>query len=311
MTALAIDLGGTKLSLAVFTQKGRMVVKQTCAVEKRAGAEVGDLIAEQVTAILSDRADIESIGIAVPGIYHGKKGTVWAPNITGWDNYPLLEQMQKTTTIPVTIDSDRACYILGETWMGNARNCRHAIYLAVGTGIGAGVLIDGRVLRGAHDIAGAIGWLALRQDFDKKYIGIGDFEYHASGEGIARVAKDLLPEEKNYAGMLRQRESITTRDVFAAYEQNDKFATKVLHVCIRYWGIAVANLVSVFNPEKIIFGGGVFGPAVQFIPAIKEEAVKWSQPISMTQVSIESSTLGTDAGLYGAAWLAFQHINTQ
>jgi glucokinase len=311
MTALAIDLGGTKLSFAVFSEGGEMIYRQIVALEGRKGTEVGHLIAEEAKKIIAAHINIQSIGIAVPGIYHKKNGTVWAPNIKDWEDYPLLQQMQQSTDIPITINSDRACYILGELWMGNAKNCDDAIYLAVGTGIGAGILIDGKILHGARDIAGAIGWMALHQPFEEKYINCGCFEYYASGEGIAKLAKELLVKEKNYNGLLSQKTaaSLTAHDVFLAYRQGDKLASEVFSICIRFWGMAVANLVSIFNPEKIILGGGVFGPAVQFIPSIKEEAAKWAQPISIKQVSIETSALGIDAGLYGAAHLAFQKIN--
>jgi glucokinase len=311
MAVLGIDLGGTKLSLGVFEQRGEMVFKQSVALENRVGADVGDLIAEEIRKILKAYRSLQSIGIAVPGIYHEKTGTVWAPNISGWSDYPLLYELENTVDIPITIDSDRGCYILGEAWMGNAKNCRHAIYLAVGTGIGAGILVDGKVLRGANDIAGAIGWMALQQPFDAKYVDVGNFEFYASGDGIARVAKEFLSTKKNYKGVLAEKNisSITSRDVFDAEEQGDELASEVLQKCIQYWGMAVANLISLFNPEKIIFGGGVFGPAVKFIPAIKEEVDKWAQPISKKQVSIECSALGTDAGLYGAALLALQRIH--
>lgn len=313
MTALAIDLGGTKLSFAVFSRQGDILFKQTIPIEKRCGNEVGELIVEETKKILDTHSNIQSIGMAVPGIYHHKTGTVWAPNIGGWDDYPLLQQMQQATGVPVTIDSDRACYILGESWMGNAIGCSNAIYLAVGTGIGAGILIDGTVLRGQHDIAGAIGWMALQQPFEEKYISCGCFEHHASGEGIAKVAREALLKENNYTGILKQKpaEALTAHDVFAAYEKDDAIAKKVLAICIRFWGMAVANLVSLFNPEKIILGGGVFGPAVQFIPAITEEAMKWAQPISIKQVLVEPSALGNDAGLYGAGLLAWQRLKTQ
>lgn len=309
MTALGIDLGGTKLSFAVFSQQGDILYKHTVAVEKRSGKDVGGLIAEETKKIIASH-NIQSTGIAVPGIYHHKKGTVWAPNIKGWDDYPLLQQMHAATAIPVTINSDRACYILGESWKGNAKGCNNAIYLAVGTGIGAGILIDGKILRGAHDIAGAIGWLALQQPFEEKYIYCGCFEHYASGEGIAKVAREILQKE-NYHGVLKQKPSveITAHDVFAAYEKNDEAAKEVFSICIRFWGMAVANLVSLFNPEKIILGGGVFGPATQFISDIKDEAIKWAQPISMKQVSIEASALGTDAGLYGAGFLALKKVS--
>ena len=310
MAVLAIDLGGTKLSLGVFAQNGRMIHKQIVALQNGGGERVAKLIDEEIKKIFTTHENIQSLGIAVPGIYREKTGTVWAPNIPGWSDYPLLNQIEKAVDIPVTIDSDRACYILGEVWMGNAKNCRHAIYLAVGTGIGAGILVDGKVLRGAHDIAGAIGWMALQQPFDAKYTDVGNFEFYASGDGVARIAKELVTTQKSYNGTLAQKDpsSITSHDVFASEEQGDELANEVFQICIRFWGMAVANLISLFNPEKIILGGGVFGPAVRFISAIKEEAGKWAQPISKKQVSIECSALGTDAGLYGAALLALQRI---
>ena len=174
MTVLGIDLGGTKLSFAVFTQQGDILHKHTVALEKRSGKEVGDLIEEESKIIIASH-NITTIGIAVPGIYYNKTGRAWAPNIKGWDDYPLLQQIKKAVNIPVHIDGDRACYILGESWKGNAKGCSNAIYLAVGTGIGAGILIDGKVLRGAHDIAGAIGWMGLQQPFEEKYIACGCF----------------------------------------------------------------------------------------------------------------------------------------
>jgi glucokinase len=309
MTVLAIDLGGTKLSLAVFTEQGDILQKKTITLEKREGAQVGNLIIAEVQKSIKDHSNLQGIGIAVPGIYRHKTGTVWAPNIGGWDDYPLLREITSITNIPAVIDSDRAAYILGESWMGNAQGCKTAIYLAVGTGIGAGILVDGMILRGEHDIAGAIGWMALNQPFEEKYISCGCFEYYASGEGMVKVTKEILVKTTNYDGPLREKnfEHLTAHDLFKAYEQDDAVAKEVINTCIRFWGMAIANLVSLFNPEKIILGGGVFGPATQFIPDIRTEAAKWAQPISIKQASIEPSSLGNDAGLYGAARLAWQH----
>src|SRR5678810_995824 len=101
---------------------------------------------------------------------NSKNGTVWAPNIPGWDNYPLLEEMRKISgDIPVSVESDRSCYILGEMWQGNAKGTGNAIFLAVGTGIGAGIVVDGNVLHGANDIVGAIGWMALHHPYKEEY----------------------------------------------------------------------------------------------------------------------------------------------
>jgi glucokinase len=104
--------------------------------------------------------------------------------------------------------------------------------------------------------------------------------------------------------------ALTAPDVFKAYEEKDAVAEEVFQHCIEVWGMAVANLISLFNPQKIIFGGGVFGPAIKFIPGIKKEATKWAQPVSMRDVTIEASALGTQAGLYGAAYIASKNFKT-
>ena len=315
MTLLGFDLGGTKFALAVFNEGGKILHKETIPLENRKGKEVGELIANSFIQLRDSKiyGEINSIGISVPGIYHSKTGTVWAPNIQDWDDYPLLNEIKNISgDIPVTIDSDRACYILGESWQGNAKQCKDAIFLAIGTGIGAGILIDGIVLRGANDIAGAIGWMALKEPFNDEYITCGCFEHYASGEGIAKNTRKYLKELKDYSGELKKKSllKVTSKDLFAAYENNDPLAIKVIEMCIEFWGMATANLVSLFNPEKIIFGGGVFGPAIPLIAAIKTEATKWAQPISIKQVSFEPSALGSDAGVYGAGYLALKNIHS-
>ena len=315
MPILAIDLGGTKLAAAVFTEDGELLAEKKIALEKRKGAEVGALITQQIANNLASqklqRQPITSVGISVPGISHKKGETVWAPNIPGWENYPLLQEIKSVASnIPVSIDSDRACYILGEYWKGAAKECTDAIYLAVGTGIGAGILTDGKVLRGYNDVAGAVGWMALKSPYINEYKECGCFETMASGEGITKLATTILLKKRDYNGKLKTIDNLKAADVFNAYEEGDLVAKKIFDQCIELWGMAIANLVSIFNPQKIILGGGVFGPAIRFIPAISKEAFNWAQPVSMQQVVIEASALGNRAGLYGAAFIALQSQKT-
>jgi len=317
MALLGIDLGGSKLALAIFSNEGKILLKEAFPLANREGRDAGKFITDNVARLIQyadiQKYSINSIGISVPGIAHSSSGTVWAPNIPGWEDYPLLKEVQQVAeNIKVSIDSDRACYILGELWKGNARGCRDAIFLSVGTGIGAGILINGEILRGSHDIAGCIGWMALQKPYNDKYTGCGCFEYYASGEGLAKVARELLKEQKSYNGLLsdKKRDEITSIDVFAAYAKGDKLAGEVMQTAIEFWGMAVANLVSLFNPEKIIFGGGVFGPGNQFMSDIKKEAVKWAQPVGMNQVILDVTALSGDAGVYGAGFLALKHLNS-
>src|SRR5258705_6344770 len=186
MAVMALDLGGTKLDAALFDDNGNMVITEKTSVEKRKGIEVGELVVQQANHFLEkagrEKLKVTSLGICVPGIAHAKTGTVWAPNIPGWEDYPLIDELRSKLAdkqVKVKMDSDRACYILGEVWKGNARGSNDAIFLSVGTGIGAGIISNGNVLRGAHDIAGAIGWMGLHKPFEDKYIPCGCFEYNA------------------------------------------------------------------------------------------------------------------------------------
>ena len=310
MPVIGLDLGATKLSSAIFNDEGKIIEKKNTLLGHRSGEAVGELIISSVRELLKPNVkdSIEAIGVAVPGISRIRTGTVWAPNIAGWEDYPLRSEIKRSfPSTTVLIESDRACCILGEMWQGNAKGCKNVIYLSVGTGIGAGILIEGDILHGAHDIAGAIGWMALNKPFDKNYVSCGCFESHASGNGIARVATDLVSKAGGYSGKLKKG-NLTAHDVFKAYDAKDEIAIQVIDDCIQYWGMAVANLVSLFNPEKIIFGGGVFGPATKFIPMIYQEAKKWAQPISITQITIEPSALKDDSALYGAGFLALQKM---
>ena len=301
---LGIDLGGTKMAGALFDDQGMASPRKTFHLEKRKGQQV---LEQMVSLIHTFREEfsqgsghIRKLGVAVPGIYYKNTGRVWAPNIPGWEDYPLLEELQKRfEKADIRIDNDRACYILGETWKGNAKNCKHAIYLAVGTGIGAGILIDGRVLRGAHDIAGSIGWMALTDRYLSGYKKYGCFEYYASGPGLGRMAEEMDSSEAK-----------TASNIFTAFREGNPHAKEAVSRAIRFWGKASANLVSLFNPEKIIFGGGVFGPATQFLGEIYHEAKKWAQPVSILNVKFEPSKLESDAGLYGAGFLSMNALET-
>ena len=312
MAIIGIDLGGTKVASALFETSGAMHGRREEKLAGRTGREVGELICSQAVALRDElSAGLDAVGICVPGIARINTGTVWAPNIPGWQDYPLREELAsalKLSADHIHLESDRSGAILGELWKGSARGCRNAVFLAVGTGIGAGILVDGRILRGNSGIAGAIGWMALDRPFENKYDGIGCFEYHSSGEGLMRIYAEMADytEPAIIPGSEARGQSPNSREILAAAERRDERALKILKRAIGYWGMAVANLVSLFNPEKVIFGGGLFGPALRYLPEIREEALRWGQPVAMAEVTLEPSLTGADAVLYGAGYLALK-----
>lgn len=312
MAIIAIDLGGTKALGAVFEASGEMYARQVRFLDGAAGDEAGDIVIALIESLMNSYKGerIEAVGICVPGIVFSKQDVVWAPNIPGWERYPLKKRISGLVgpRVRIGIESDRTCYILGEVWKGAAKGCDNAIYIAVGTGVGVGILIDGRVLHGAEDIIGAAGWMALHYPYQQEYIPTGCFEYYASGNGIATQMRRVLRCDRNYSGVMSGKpiDEITSHDVFDAYRKGDRLAAKVLDKAVEMWGMAAANLVSLLNPEKVIFGGGVFGPAGEFIGRIYEEACKWGQPIAMKNVEFRVSEVCGEAALYGSAYLAFK-----
>lgn len=313
---IAIDLGGTKCAGAAVNASGEILFEVKDKLTGKKGKEVGALIRNQIMHLQSICMDngyvIIGVGVSVPGISNKKTDTVWAPNIPGWERYPLKKELtsvfeDKDTLIE--IESDRACTILGEVWLGSAQDCSNVILLAIGTGIGAGILIDGKVLHGSEGIGGAIGWWGLSDSYHPDYIQFGDFEYHASGDGIIRVTRDFMVDIKSDLINHETIKDLTAKEIFEYYDKKDPIAILSIELAIRYWGRAVANLVSIFNPEKIIFGGGVFGPGVRYLNEIYEEAKKWAQPIAIQQVKLVGAELGNNAAILGACKLILDQTN--
>ncbi len=315
MAIIALDIGGTKIAGAIFQPDGTMIDCRKRLIQARVGSEVGALAAEMLKTMVNvarrKHLSVSGVGVCIPGIVYSQTNRVWAPNIPGWDNYPLYDDLRAVLPddVDLCIDSDRTCYILGEMWTGAAQNSDNAIFIAVGTGIGAGIIVDGHILHGAGDIIGATGWLALQPPYSAEYDACGCFEYYASGNGIGARARDAIRADRSYKGVLRQKPvaRITAHDVFAAYPEGDPIAKAVLGKAVEMWGMASANLVSLLNPEKIIWGGGVFGPAKELIGDIYKEACKWAQPISIKQVEFLPTQLSGSAGLLGAAYLTIKN----
>ena len=232
MAVIGIDLGGTKIIGALFDENGTILHQSSSLLGVREGKEVGQLVLNTIDELIESADSIEDtiqgIGICVPGIADSKTGLVWAPNIQGWDNYPLLEEVKTHVSnqnkevkrhvsdrnISVDIASDRTCYILGEKWKGAAKNSKNALFISVGTGIGVGLLIDGNIVHGHGDIVGAAGWFGLgiphTQEFDK----YGCFESIASGDGIARQAKKLLEKGQSFKkSNVSKREDLEENDL--------------------------------------------------------------------------------------------------
>jgi glucokinase len=314
-----VDVGGTKISSALFTHKGEMVAKSKVSIDKAGGEKAADQVAAAVRGLQGAAADegglLLAAGVSVPGIVTSETGRVWAPNIPGWDRFPLLERLEREDDAPdlpdVLLVSDRSAYVTGEAWRGAAAGATDAVFLAVGTGIGAGLLSGGRLIVGREDIAGAVGWFGLNPDFKPAYAAMGCFEAEASGSSVGRKARDLLAAGR--PSLLRELaggrlEDITAETVAEAARRKDPLALEVVAEAVRYIGMGVANIVSLLNPEVVILGGGLFQAADVFLGPVRAEFRRWAQPLAAETVRLELSALGEDAGIYGSGKLAWDSI---
>jgi len=309
---LGIDVGGTKVSAALFTDSGEISHRQKAPLDTtgadESAAQIAALIAEYEDAGRAPR----TIGIAIPGVVFHDSGRVWAPNIPGWDHFPLLDRLRDVTGARLILDSDRAAYVLGEQWCGAARGAEDVVFLAVGTGIGAGILVDGRLCRGAGDIAGAVGWFALTPEFRAAYAQRGCFESEASGTAVGEHARELLDSQPSdfIRGLVENDlNRVTAEIVVEAARRGDAVAQRTLDHAARYLAMGIANIVSILNPEIVVLGGGLMQAGELLLDPIKKEFTRWAQPIAAGQVRLELSALGEDAGLFGAGRLAWSVVS--
>jgi glucokinase len=313
-----VDVGGTKISAALFTEKGAMLSRKKISSDKEGGDRVADqvvdIIRELEEAARNERGRLAAVGVCIPGVVYHDTGVVWVPNIAGWDHYHLRHRIRWKVSLSIVIDSDRSAYVLGEQWCGAAKGVKNVVFLAVGTGIGAGLLIDGRICRGSEDIAGAVGWFALNPDFKQEYAEMGSFEAEASGNSVGRRARALLRSGK--LSLMRQMvkgkiEDITAQTVVTAARREDPLSQEVIDTTVHYLAMGIANIVSMLNPEMIVLGGGLFQAGDIFLQPLRADFKKWAQPLAAKTVRIELSRLGEDAGLYGAGKLAWESIRKQ
>lgn len=279
-TVLAVDFGGTKTALARVDERG--------AIERSWTLPAARTLDESIPPVADACAGVSAVGVIVPGIYTPSTGCAWCPNLWGTGEVPLRDALRARVSADISIDSDRAGYVLGEAWLGAARGLRDVVFVAIGTGIGVGILSDGVVVRGAHGIAGAAGWMALTPEWREEYGGMGCWEAESAGPAVARAGS-----------------ATDARAVVTAARAGDGLALATLHRAADFTAMGVANLISVLNPEAVVLGGGfMIGAAELLLDRIRAGTTRWAQPIAASRCRIEVTQLGETAGLLGAARLA-------
>ena len=304
---LAVDLGGTKCSAAIVDRKGRIVSQRSDSVDLSSSFgpvhQILDL-AKQLAAPREPKNAFVAAAVAVPGLVR-PSGTVWAPNLPGWQRMPLAARLKRSLSIPVLVESDRNAAVLGECWRGTARGKFDVIVLMIGTGIGAGILSGGRIIRGAHELSGCAGWLTVTRELVPATESIGELESLTAGPAIAEAARQRLRDGEK--GSLSELEAsrITAHEVATAARQGDPLARDIYARAGRLLGFGVANIVSLFNPQVVVIGGGLAAAADLYLEHLRSAMFERAQPLAARRVKLVVSKLGGAANLLGCARLAW------
>ena len=291
--ALVADLGGTKIAVARVEDTGRITHRLLAPTPLEGGAAVVETVANLLRRLPAKGAC--ALGVDVPGLAY-RAGLVWAPNIPGWEHMPVGKMLNRRLNLPVLVESDRNAFVTGEAWQGCAKRCRDLVFITIGTGIGAGIISGGRLIRGCSELAGCVGWMAVRDRFLSAYKAVGCLEFHVAGPGIAHAAQRIF------------RRAIDSRGVVDLARSGDPKARKVITSAGHHLGLALANLVDTLNPQMIVIGGGVAAAGNLLLTPARETMRQWAQPLAVKRVRIRLSRLGARAGLLGAAKLCFDRF---
>ncbi len=310
MQRIGIDVGGTNVKIALVDEKGSILYSNSVPTRAEMGYEYTvNNIKQAIRDLINETkaTKIEGIGFDFPGQIDYKNGVVrLAPNIPGWVNIPIAKIIEDEFKIPTRIDNDVHCAALGELKFGAGKDCENFICMTVGTGIGSGIVINGKLVRGASNAAGELGHIKL-QMHDGPICGCGDYgclEAFASGPSIVKMATEYIMSGKStkFREMASGGE-ITPFIVAEAAKQGDPVAKRIFTIMGEYIGFGLTSVVNLLNPEKIIIGGGVADAGDILLDPIKETIKKRAMVVAGSAVEVVPAQLGNTAGVIGASLL--------
>ena len=311
---VAIDLGGTKILAALVSVKNKVAAREYQPTLADGGQRaVVDRIFEPIDRLLGKSgikaSRLEAIGIAAAGAIDSAKGLVTSsPHLPDWRDVPLKQIVARMYKVDAFIINDASAAALGEHRLGAGRGVGNLVYLTVSTGIGGGIIINGRLYLGSSGSAGELGHMTIDVNGRRDRCGnIGCLELLASGTAIAEEAGRRLKEGQTSA--LKQIaaggiESITAEDVAAAAQSGDLLSRDVIHQAAHYLGVGMVNIVNIFNPDMIIVGGGVARMGELLLEPVRQVVLKRAFELPARAVRIVTAQLGDDAGVLGAAIFA-------
>ena len=301
-----VDIGGTTVKLGLFSEAGAIVEKWEIVTRtENEGAAILPDVAEAINGKLEqhgiEKEQVLGIGVGVPapvtvdGIVNGSANL-------GWKYKNAKKELEELTGLTAEFGNDANVAALGEMWKGGGVGYRNMIMVTLGTGVGGGIIINGKILTGENGAGGEIGHMCVNlEETDTCGCGgHGCLEQYASATGVVRIAKKLLAASKEESS-LRTLETVTAKDVFDAAKAGDHLAVEAVEVLGKYLGLVVANVALTVDPDVFVIGGGVSKAGQVLIDVITKYYHKFAKIIGDNKAKVVLAKLGNDAGIYGAA----------
>lgn len=317
---LGIDLGGTTIKFGILTLEGE--VQEKWAIETNTlenGRHIVSDIVESLKHRLSlyglTKDDFLGIGMGSPGAVDRTSKTVTGAFNLNWaDTQEVGSVIEKEVGIPFFIDNDANVAALGERWVGAGANNPDVVFVTLGTGVGGGVIADGNLIHGVAGAGGEIGHMIVDPEngFTCTCGNKGCLETVASATGVVRVARQLAEQYEGSSAIkaaIDNGDTVTSKDIFIAAEDGDKFANSVVERVSRYIGLAAANISNILNPDSVVIGGGVSAAGEFLRSRVEKYFVTFAFPQVKKSTKIKIAELGNDAGIIGAASLANQQAS--
>lgn len=304
-TIIAVDLGASKTAVALVNGVGEIGarrVEPTC----REGPSAWLTQFRRMTAALLPAGKPDGIGLSVAGTAHDASGVVeWVPNLADWEDVPLGDLLRPLYDCPVAMGNDGHMAALGEGWLGAGREVRDFVCVVIGTGVGSGLILDGRLYAGAHAIAGAIGWSVRDNDGP-------NLEEAIAGPALEKrvLAEARAGKRTRLSALLHEGDQEPpVKCLFEAAQEGDRVAVRIVMEAIDRLGRVLANVVSLLNPQTILLGGSVGLAMTPWIPDLQRWIAIYAQPHAARQVTVEAAQLGQDAPLLGATRAALAKLD--
>ncbi len=304
---VGIDLGGTNLKLGLVTAEGRLLERRSVPTEADRGPDhVLSRMAESCRdlADATEGSEISAVGVGVPGPLDTRAGVVvFAPNLPGWRDVPVRDRLQEALGLDVVLENDANAAAYGEFRCGAARDVENMVLLTLGTGVGGGMVLCGRLFRGTNDAGAELGHVVIATG--GRWCGCGNrgcLEAYASATAVVGRTREAI--EAGEASSLSDAADLTAKAVFAAANEGDILAGRIVEETADYLGVGIASILHVVNPEMVVLTGGMMGAGEPFLGRVRERVRQTAFERAWSVCEIRGSTLGGDAGILGAALAA-------